>query len=103
MWGQRHYWMTLSINVFPLYYKQKLYLIHILAKQDTPMKARRTLLGCVPAKLRTRVIKTRSMLVLLKADEIVKPPMSNMIVGENIAEKTNLQAIFKFGPLVTEL
>ena len=70
------------------------YLIHILAKQDTPMKARRTLLGCVPAKLRTRVIKTRSMLVLLKAEEIVKPPMSNMIVGENIAEKTNLQAIF---------
>lgn len=80
---------------FHIYYKQKLYLIHMLAKQDTPMKARRTLLGFVPAKLRTRVIKTRSMLVLLKADEIVKPPMSNMIVGENIAEKTNLQAIFK--------
>lgn len=87
--------MTLSNNVFPYYHKQKLYLIHMLAKQDTPMKARRTLLGCVPAKLRTRVIKTRSMLVLLKADEIVKPPMSNMIVGENIAEKTSLQAIFK--------
>ena len=60
------------------------------------MKARRTLLGCVPAKLRTRVIKTRSMLVLLKADEIVNPPMSNMIVGENITEKTNL--MFNFQP-----
>lgn len=66
----------------------------MLAKQDTPIKARRTLLGFVPAKLRTRVIKTRSMLVLLKADEIVKPPISNMIVGENIAEKTNLRTIF---------
>jgi hypothetical protein len=67
----------------------------MLAKQDTPMNARRTLLGCVPAKLKTRVIKTRSMLVLLNAEEIVKPPMSNMIVGENIAEKTNLQIIFQ--------
>ena len=59
------------------------------------MKARSTLLGCVPAKLRTRVINTRSMFVLLKADEIVKPPISNMIVGENIAEKTDLKRIFK--------
>ena len=64
----------------------------MLAKQDTPMKARTTLFGREPAKLRTRVIKTRSILVLLKADEIVKPPISSMIVGENIAEKTNLRA-----------
>ena len=35
------------------------------------------------------------MFVLLKADEIVKPPISNMIVGENIAEKTDLKRIFK--------
>ena len=40
------------------------------------------------------MIKTRSMLVLLKADEIVKPPMSSIIVGENIAEKTNLSVRF---------
>jgi len=66
----------------------------MLAKQDTPMNARMTVLGFVPAKLRTRVIMTRSMLVLLKADEIVKPPMSSMTVGENIAEKTNLRASF---------
>lgn len=66
----------------------------MLAKQDTPIKASKTLLGCVPAKLSTRVIKIRSILVLLKADEIVKPPMSNMIVGENMAEKTNLREKF---------
>ena len=65
-------------------------LIHILAKQETPMNVRRTVLGRVPARLRMRVINTRSMFVLLSADEIVKPPMSNIIVGENIMEKTYL-------------
>jgi hypothetical protein len=54
------------------------------------MNARRTALGRVPARLSTRVIKTRSMLVLLRADAIVKPPISSMMVGENITEKTNL-------------
>jgi len=67
-----------------------LHLIHILAKHETPMKARRTLLGRVPAKLKTRVMITRSMLVLLNADEMVKPPISNIMVGENMIEKTNL-------------
>jgi hypothetical protein len=66
-------------------------LIHMLAKHDTPMKVRRTVLGRVPARLRTRVINTRSMFVLLRADEIVKPPMSNIIVGENMIENTYLQ------------
>jgi hypothetical protein len=66
-------------------------LIHILAKQDTPMNVRRTILGRVPARLRMRVINTRSMFVLLRADEIVKPPMSNIIVGENIMENTYLK------------
>jgi hypothetical protein len=66
------------------------HLIHILAKQDTAMTARRTVLGRVPARLSTRVIKTRSMLVLLRADAIVKPPMRSMMVGENMTEKTNL-------------
>jgi hypothetical protein len=67
------------------------YLIHILAKHATPMKAKRTVLGRVPAKLRTFVIKIRSIAVLLSADAIVKPPISNMIVGENITENINLK------------
>ncbi len=41
----------------------------MLAKQETTMKARRTVLGRVPARLKTRVIITRSMLVLLKGTE----------------------------------
>ena len=48
------------------------------------MKARRTLFGFVPAKLSTRVMRTRSMAVLLNADAMVKPPMRSMMVGENI-------------------
>jgi len=67
-------------------------LIHMLAKHDTPMKASKTVLGRVPAKLSTRVIKTRSILVLLSAEEIVKPPMRSMIVGENITENMYLVA-----------
>jgi len=62
----------------------------MLAKQDTPMKASKTVLGRVPAKLRTRVMRTRSMLVLLKAEDMVKPPIRSMIVGENMLEKTKL-------------
>lgn len=66
------------------------YLIHMLAKHETPMKARRTVRGLVPAKLSTFVIRMRSMLVLLMADEMVNPPMRSMIVGENIMENTHL-------------
>lgn len=62
----------------------------MLAKQDTPMKVSSTVLGRVPARVRTFVIKTRSMLVLLSAAEMVKPPMRSMIVGENMLENTNL-------------
>jgi len=62
-------------------------LIHILAKQATPIKASRTVLGRVPARLNTFVIKMRSIAVLLSAEAIVKPPISNMIVGENMTEK----------------
>lgn len=54
------------------------------------MKASSTILGRVPAKLSTRVISMRSMLALLSAEAIVKPPMRSMIVGENMIEKTNL-------------
>lgn len=65
-------------------------LIHMLAKQLTPMKARRTREGFVPASARTRVMSMRSMFVFDRADEMVKPPMRSMIVGENIIEKTYL-------------
>jgi hypothetical protein len=60
------------------------------ANHATPMKQRRTTLGRVPARLNIRVIKNRSILVLLKADAIVNPPIRSIIVGENIAEKMNL-------------
>lgn len=65
-------------------------LIHMLAKHDTHIKANKTTDGLVPARLRTRVMRMRSILVLLNADDIVNPPMRSMIVGENIAEKMNL-------------
>lgn len=65
-------------------------LIHMLAKQETPIKARSRVLGRVPARLNTRVTMTLSMLVLLRAAEMVNPPIKSMIVGENIIENTNL-------------
>ena len=71
--------------------KDRTDLIHMLAKHDTHMNANSTVLGRVPARLRTLVMSTRSMLVLLSADEIVKPPMRSMIVGENMLEKTYLR------------
>ena len=55
------------------------------------MKYRRTMLGRVPAKLRSRVISRRSIFVLLIAEAIVKPPISNMIVGENMTLNTYLK------------
>lgn len=66
-------------------------LIHMLAKHDTPINESNTTLGLVPAKLNTRVMSTRSMLVLLRADAIVKPPIKSMIVGENMTEKMYLK------------
>ncbi len=63
----------------------------MLAKHDTPMNASKTVRGLEPAKLRTRVIIIRSMFVLLRPEDIVKPPISNMIVGENITEKMYLK------------
>jgi hypothetical protein len=76
------------------------YLIHILAQQETPMKARSTELGFEPAKLRTLVIKIRSMLVLLKADEIVNPLIRSMIVGENITENIYLDRVLSISERV---
>lgn len=72
-------------------YKESTHLIHILAKHATPMNANSTVLGRVPARLSTRVIKTRSIAVLLSAEAIVKPPIRSMIVGENIWLKMNLE------------
>lgn len=66
-------------------------LIHMLAKHDTPINESNTTLGLVPAKLNTRVMSTRSMLVLLRADAIVNPPIKSMIVGENMTEKMYLK------------
>lgn len=63
----------------------------MLAKHDTPINARRTVLGFVPARLNNLVIMTRSIFDLLNAEAIVKPPIRSMIVGVNICEKTNLQ------------
>lgn len=54
------------------------------------MNANRTVLGFEPAKLRTRVIMTLSIFVLLRAEDIVKPPMRSMMVGLNMMEKTYL-------------
>jgi hypothetical protein len=62
----------------------------MLAKHETHINAKRTLLGFEPAKLSTRVMMTRSMLVLLRAEETVKPPMRSIIVGLNMMEKTYL-------------
>ena len=62
----------------------------MLAKHDTPIKAKMTVRGFVPAMLNRRVINIRSMFVLLSAAEIVKPPIRSMIVGENMTENTCL-------------
>jgi hypothetical protein len=67
------------------------HLIHMLAKHATPMTASSTTLGRVPAKLSTRVINTRSIFVFESAAAIVKPPMSSIIVGENITENIQLR------------
>lgn len=67
-----------------------MHLIHMLAKHDTPMNASKTLRGFEPAKLKTRVISIRSIFVLLKAEEMVKPPIRSMMVGENMTENMYL-------------
>ena len=65
----------------------------MLAKHETPIKLKSTIFGRVPAKLSTLVTRTRSMFVLLIADAIVKPPISSIIVGENICLKMYLKKI----------
>ena len=75
--------------------RESAHLIHMLAKHATPMTASSTTLGRVPAKLSTRVINIRSMLVFERAAAIVKPPMRSMLVGENITENVQLQ-VYKY-------
>ena len=62
----------------------------MLAKQLTAINAKRTFGGFVPAMERTRVIRSLSMLVLERADEMVNPPMRSMMVDEKMFEKTKL-------------
>lgn len=62
----------------------------MLAKHETPMNASKTVFGRVPAMLRTLVMRTRSIAVLLRADAIVNPPINSMMVGENMTEKMYL-------------
>ena len=66
------------------------HLIHILAKQLTAMKASKTWEGFVPAIASTRVMRSLSMLVLERAEEMVNPPIRSIMVDEKMVEKTYL-------------
>ena len=63
-------------------------LIHILANIATNILVRRTVLGFVPALLRTKVAIILAMLYLESAAAIVKPPRSSMITGVHMAANT---------------
>jgi hypothetical protein len=57
------------------------------ANVATAIKTSKTTLGRVPAALRIRVAVMTSNLVLESTAAMVNPPMSSMMVGENICEK----------------
>lgn len=63
-------------------------LTSILAKAATNMVAMSTVLGCVPALLRTKVAIRLSILHLDKAAATVKPPRRSMMTGVHIAANT---------------
>jgi hypothetical protein len=63
-------------------------LIHILANMATNMLTSRTVLGFVPALLRTRVAIILAILYFERAAAMVKPPSSSMMTGVHMAEKT---------------
>jgi hypothetical protein len=63
-------------------------LIHMLANIATNIFVRRTVLGFVPALLRTNVAIILAMLYLDSAAAIVKPPRRSMMTGVHMAEKT---------------
>ena len=65
-------------------------LIHILANMATNMLMSSTVLGFVPALLRTNIAIILAILYFDKAAAIVKPPSKSMITGVHIAEKTKL-------------
>jgi hypothetical protein len=54
----------------------------------TNMLTRRTVLGFVPALLRTRVAIIFAMLYFDSAAAMVKPPNNSMMTGVHMAEKT---------------
>lgn len=62
-------------------------LIHMLAKAATNMFVTRTVLGLVPALLRTNVAILLAMSYLDRAAATVKPPRRSMMTGVHIAEK----------------
>lgn len=64
----------------------------MLAKHDMAIKASRTIRSIEAIMLDRCIISTRSILVLLSATEIVKPPASSVMVGENLAESMRLVA-----------
>ena len=61
--------------------------IHMLANVATPMLVNSTVLGLVPALLRTNVAIIFAMLYLLNAAAIVKPPSRSMMTGVHMAAK----------------
>ena len=63
-------------------------LIHILANIATNMLVKRTVLGFVPALLRTKVAIIFAMLYFESAAAIVNPPRSNIMTGVHMAAKT---------------
>ena len=63
-------------------------LIHILANMATNMLTNKTVLGFVPALLRTKVAIILAILYFDSAAAIVKPPNSSMMTGVHMAEKT---------------
>ena len=63
-------------------------LIHILANIATNMLVSRTVLGFVPALLKTKVAIILAMLYFESAAAIVKPPRSSMITGVHMAANT---------------
>lgn len=62
----------------------------MLAKVATHIRTSKTTLGFSPAAFRIREAVMTSSLVLERTAAMVKPPINNMIVGENICEKMYL-------------
>lgn len=67
-------------------------LIHILANAATSMLVRRTVLGLVPALLRTKVAILLAISYFDKAAAMVKPPRRSMMTGVHIAENIKSDA-----------